>query len=295
MTPALLRKANVLAVDDQRANLVALDAVLGSDNNMIFAHSGPEAIEILAKRQDVDVILMDLQMPVMDGFETASRIKRMEGCEEIPVVFITAVYNEDPYIKQGYKVGAVDYFSKPFDPEVLKVKVGIYASFRQRADFLRERERKVRAADELRAVAQKLWDTLDTLHVGVIMTDRTGKVCRLNTEVHALCKSAQAPGDFTIESLGWWDATGRLIDGELEALASALSEGKSHNEVLAVNCVNGTSKTVLCSASPLHEMGGGACGAVFVFQDLTNRKALEHDLADQIAKLASTPAFELHR
>jgi CheY-like chemotaxis protein len=294
LTPLLLRKANVLAVDDQRANLVALDAVLGRDHNMIFANSGLEAIELLEERTDIDVILMDLQMPGMDGFETASRIKKMQGCEDIPVVFITAVYNEDPYIKQGYKAGAVDYFSKPFDAEILKVKVGIYASFRQKADFLRERERQLRASEELREVAHKLWAMMDTLRVGVIMTDTAGKVCRINSEVHSLCDAAPHAGEFSIQSLGWWDASGNLIDGELAALTAALNAGESsHNEVIELKCVDGTSRTVLCSASPVHERGGAVSGAVLVFQDLTDRKAIERDLDQHIAKLASAPAEAL--
>ncbi len=295
MKSQLLRKANVLAVDDQRANLVALDAVLGPDNNMIFAASGHEAIEVLTKRNDVDVILMDLQMPGMDGFETATRIKQMQGCEDIPVIFITAVYNEDPYIKQGYKVGAVDYFSKPFDAEILKVKVGIYASFRQRADFLRERENQLRASEELREVAHKLGEMLDTLRVGVIMTDKSGKVCRMNAEVHSLCESLDPTGnEFSIQSMGWWDASGHLIDGELAALTAALNAGQSsHREVIEVKCANGASKTVLCSASALHELGGQVAGAVLVFQDLTDRKVLERDLDEQIARLASTSGLEL--
>jgi CheY-like chemotaxis protein len=295
MKPFFLRKANVLAVDDQRANLIALDAVLGADNNMIFANSGPEAIEVLKSRSDIDVVLMDLQMPGMDGFETASRVKQLDGCEDIPVVFITAFYNEDPYIKQGYKVGAIDYFSKPFDPEILRVKVSIYASFRQKADFLRERERQLRSSEELRQVARKLWANLDTLRVGVVITDNSGRVRWTNTEVLGLCKSPhQAEDELSVASLGWWDASGQLIDGELAALTAALSDGQSsHAEVIDVKCLNGVSKTVLCSASPLHELGGAVAGAVLVFQDLTDRKALEHDLAQQIARLGSSPGVEL--
>jgi CheY-like chemotaxis protein len=290
----LLRKANILAVDDQRANLVALDAVLGRDNHMIFASSGPEAIEVLRARSDIDVILMDLQMPGMDGFEAASLIKQIAGCEDIPVVFITAVYNEDPYVKQGYKVGAVDYFSKPFDAEILRLKVGIYASFRQKADLLRERERQLKASEGLREVAHKLWALLDTLRVGVIMTDKNGRVCRTNSEVHSLCKSPNPPSDFSIQSLGWWDASGNLVDGELAALTAALEAGESsHNEVIEVKCVNGSSKTVLCSASPVHDLAGEVAGAVLVFQDLADRQAVGRDLEHQIARLASSPRTEL--
>src|SRR5688572_4973724 len=111
-----MRKATVLAVDDTPANLVALEAVLQRDFQLLIAQSGPEALALLEKQQDVDVILMDLQMPAMDGFETAQRIKAMRGCEDIPIVFITAYFSEEPFVKRGYAVGGVDYFSKPYDP-----------------------------------------------------------------------------------------------------------------------------------------------------------------------------------
>jgi CheY-like chemotaxis protein len=224
---------------------------------------------------------MDLQMPGMDGFEAAARIKQMEGCADIPVVFITAVYHEDPFVKQGYAAGAVDYFSKPFDPEILKVKVGIYASFRQRADFLRERERQLQASEELREMAGKLWAMLDTLRVGIIVTDKTGLVVRINAEVNSLCNSSN-------QSIGWWDSTGRLIDAELAAMAAALGTGKaSRTEVTEVKCLNGISKTVLCSVCPVLDLEGVVAGAAFVFQDLTDRKVLERELEHQIAKLST--------
>jgi response regulator RpfG family c-di-GMP phosphodiesterase len=116
------KKANVLAVDDYQPNLVALEVALSANCKIIEASSGQHAIEILKSRQDIDVILMDVQMPDMDGYETASRIKSMPGCEDIPIIFITAVYKEEPYIRKGYEAGGIDYFSKPFDPEILKMK-----------------------------------------------------------------------------------------------------------------------------------------------------------------------------
>src|SRR5688572_5567709 len=103
------RRANVLAVDDQPANLIALDAVLSDEFDVIRASSGEEALSILRMRDDIDVILMDAQMPVMDGFETAAKVKEIPHCRDTPIVFVTAVYQEDPFVKQGYKAGAVDY------------------------------------------------------------------------------------------------------------------------------------------------------------------------------------------
>ena len=132
MDSTSLRRANVLAVDDQPANLIALEAVLSPRFNVIRASSGEEALAILATRSDIDVILMDVQMPGLDGFEAALRVKQIPGCEDIPLAFVSAVYIDDPYVKLGYEAGGVDYFNKPLDPEILRMKVGIYASFHQK-------------------------------------------------------------------------------------------------------------------------------------------------------------------
>src|SRR5262245_23887089 len=110
---------SVLAVDDRPSNLTALESPLHGEFSVNRANSSPEAIEILKSRPDIDIILMDVQMPMLDGFETATRIKQMEGAKDIPIVFITAVYHDDPWIRRGYEVGGVDYISKPFNPELL--------------------------------------------------------------------------------------------------------------------------------------------------------------------------------
>jgi CheY-like chemotaxis protein len=129
------RKATVLVVDDKQANLLALAAVLESDYELLFANSGAEAITLLKARGGVDVILMDVHMPDMDGFETASRIKKLEALQNIPIIFVTAVYQDDPFVKKGYEVGGIDYFSKPFDPEILKLKVAGSCTSANRRSF----------------------------------------------------------------------------------------------------------------------------------------------------------------
>lgn len=148
MTKIIPKKSTLLIVDDKPENLLALEAVLKRDYYLIYATSGQEALELL-KKNEIDVILLDILMPVMDGYETAKRIKQMPHCQDIPVVFITALYTEDPYIKKGYEAGAVDYFTKPFDPDILKLKIAIYASFRQKNALLMEREKQVRQSEEL--------------------------------------------------------------------------------------------------------------------------------------------------
>lgn len=284
-----LQKANILCVDDKRANLVALDAVLGTQYNLLFANSGPEAISLLETRDDIDVILMDLQMPIMDGFETAARIKQLKGCEDIPIIFITAIYKEDPFIKKGYDVGGVDYFSKPFDPEILKLKVGIYASFRQKANILRERERQIRASEELLLAGRKLSSVLENLPVGVLIADIEGRVFQANEEVSRIWKSVEpTESDSYGEILSWWNAGGPMIKDRRGPLARALhGQEVSHNEFIQIQCFDGSAKTILGSASPLRGLDGTIVGAVVVIQDVTEPKKIEQDLERRITSLIS--------
>src|SRR5688572_19902925 len=163
------RKPNVLAVDDKRANLLALEATLEDDYNIMFANSGAEAIALLkGNPKAVDLILMDVQMPEMDGFEAATQIKAMEACENIPIIFVTAVYTDDPFIKQGYEAGGIDYFSKPFDPDILKMKVAVYASYKLNDELIEARERSIKESEELLRVGQKLSLLLEGLPIGVL-------------------------------------------------------------------------------------------------------------------------------
>lgn len=120
------KKASILLVDDTPGNIVALRAVLNSPHyELVEAQSGLEAVKWCDEREFA-LIVLDVQMPGMDGFETARRIKEKGKNQDVPIIFITAIYQTDPFVKKGYEVGAIDYFGKPFEPEILKAKVGIY-------------------------------------------------------------------------------------------------------------------------------------------------------------------------
>jgi len=113
----------ILMVDDLQENLLALEAVLSSpDYHLVSARSGEEALKYILKH-DFAVILLDVQMPGLNGFETAKLIKERKKSRHIPIIFITAISNDIKNIIQGYKVGAIDYIVKPFNPEALKSKV----------------------------------------------------------------------------------------------------------------------------------------------------------------------------
>ena len=137
-------------VEDRAANRVVLDAVLGTDHNLIFAASGAEALARVRSRSDIDLILMDVQMPEMDGFETAARIKQLPEGRDIPIVFVSAVHTDDPFVRRGYEVGGLDYVSKPFDPERSKLKVSVYATL---ATAGAKRALQLRESDEFARIA----------------------------------------------------------------------------------------------------------------------------------------------
>jgi CheY-like chemotaxis protein len=120
------RQARILLVDDREENLVALEAILASLNQLIVpVRSGQQALEALL-RDEYAVVLLDIVMPGMDGFETARQIKQHAKIREVPIIFLTAAAEPPEQAFRGYAAGAVDYLAKPFDPRVLKAKVSIF-------------------------------------------------------------------------------------------------------------------------------------------------------------------------
>lgn len=130
-------KVNILIVDDRPENLISLAAILDMpDYNLITAESGQEALKRLLE-DDFALILLDIQMPIMDGFETATIIKQREKSKHVPIIFVTAVGNDMPFLFKGYSAGAVDYIVKPFDPIILRSKVSVFADLYRKTQQLK--------------------------------------------------------------------------------------------------------------------------------------------------------------
>jgi CheY-like chemotaxis protein len=148
-------RAKALLVDDRRDNLLALEAILqGLPVDTVAVESGEAALKQLLV-DDFAVILLDAQMPEMDGFEAASHIKRRERTRHVPIIFLTAADRDAQLALRGYAAGAVDYMTKPFDPWVLRAKVSVFvelwAKNRQlqlQTETLREREARWRGLTE---------------------------------------------------------------------------------------------------------------------------------------------------
>ncbi|WP_042458869.1 two-component system response regulator [Neobacillus dielmonensis] len=150
-------KVNILLVDDRVENLLALEAIIERENyQLIKAFSGEEALKYLLK-YDFATILLDVQMPGMDGFETAKLIKSREKSKNIPIIFITANNMDSQHIFKGYFVGAMDYILKPFDPYILKAKVeGFVDIYRTNQKLMEQTESLMKKTVELERVNQHL-------------------------------------------------------------------------------------------------------------------------------------------
>ncbi|MBB5122259.1 regulator [Streptomyces eurocidicus] len=119
----------ILIVDDQADNLLAMRAVLETlDQGLVTVSSGREALKALLDHDDFAVIIMDVQMPEMDGYETCAHIKRRPRTRDVPIIFLTAMGVDPEHSARGYAAGAVDYISKPFDPWALRAKVAVFTS-----------------------------------------------------------------------------------------------------------------------------------------------------------------------
>ncbi|RNL83876.1 response regulator [Halostreptopolyspora alba] len=137
-------KANILLVDDRDENLTALEAILASlDQNLVRANSGEAALKALLEG-DFAVILLDVVMPGMDGFETAAHIKQREKTKDVPIIFLTGAGVDRHQVFRGYASRAIDYLTKPFDPWVLRSKVEVFVDLYHTKQQLRDQSRMLR-------------------------------------------------------------------------------------------------------------------------------------------------------
>ncbi len=138
---------NILLVDDQPANLIALDAMLqGLGQHLIKAGSGREALKWLLTH-DCAVVLLDVKMPEMDGFETATLIRERDKSRHTPIIFLTAADNSQTQAVRGYAVGAVDYLVKPVVPEFVRSKVAVFVELAKKTELLRQQAERLRASE----------------------------------------------------------------------------------------------------------------------------------------------------
>lgn len=162
-------KTNILIVDDQPANLLALEGLFEDlDLNVVTATSGNEALSLMLE-YDFALVLLDVQMPDMDGFETAALMRGRKETRHLPIIFVTAINKGKKHIFKGYEAGAVDYLFKPIEPEILRSKVRVFLELYQQRELLKEHatllDLKVRELLETQRKLQEANALLENLSV----------------------------------------------------------------------------------------------------------------------------------
>src|SRR5579864_737992 len=176
-------RINILMVDDQPGKLLTYEAILGDlGENLIKAHSGMEALEHLLKNE-IALVLMDVSMPGMDGFETAQMIQEHPRFQNTPIVFISGIHVTDMDRLNGYKHGAVDYVSVPVVPELLRAKVRVFAELHRKTQQLEALNARLTTLqdEERRRIARELHDSVGQLLAAVSMN-----ISRVKQEAYKL-------------------------------------------------------------------------------------------------------------
>lgn len=144
-----MQPTKILLVDDREDNLMSIEAILGQDGYEFYrAYSGTEALKILLAETDFALILMDVKMPVLNGFETATMIYERERLKSIPIIFITANNYGDDNVYKGYQAGGIDYILKPINPQILRAKVSVFVNLYRAKTMLQEQESKLKAIND---------------------------------------------------------------------------------------------------------------------------------------------------
>ena len=263
-------RANILLVDDQPQNLLALEAILSDmGENLIKAESGKAALRASLDREFA-VILLDVQMPDLDGLETASLIRQRDKSRDTPIIFLTALSRNEANMFRGYELGAVDYIFKPFHAEVLRAKVSVFV------ELFRKREAIKRQALELERLSRKNELILKAVAEGVFGADVGGTSTFVNP---AAARLLGRRAD---------ELTGQDIHSVLHPsypgvetcdIRRCVLYGALHGEVLQDDNEatffreDGTSFPVEFRASPLIEENGRGVGSVITFRDVTEKRA----------------------
>jgi PAS domain S-box-containing protein len=271
---------SVLLVDDRRENLLALAAVLEPlEVRLRTAESGEQALKALLE-EDFAVVLLDVQMPGMDGFETARYIRGRERSRTTPIIFLTAVSTDVAQVAKGYEAGAVDYVLKPFEPNILRSKVSVFCDL--------ERQRRARArSDEMLLLA---WRSLPT---GAALVDAEGRVMRVNPMLQQLAKRHATVGA----------PVSNLVEPEdqlaLDALLSAALAGATVPPAAELRLAGEETIPASILAWGVRETDGEIHSVLIQVDDLRERRraeaARERLAAERAARAEAEAAYERER
>jgi PAS domain S-box-containing protein len=283
--------AAVLLVDDRPENLVALDAILAPlGHELVGAGSGEEALRLLLQRDDFAVILLDVQMPRLDGFETAALIKERERTRNIPIMFLTALSKDQQNVFRGYEVGAVDYVFKPFHPDILRSKVAVLIDLHEKNEQLRSQAEQIalRELAELRRESTTRYQQLADAMPQIVWTaDPSGQTTYLNE------RFAEYTGiDVDAVPISWIEFVHPDDVGEtLRRRRETLMTGDVFEVEYRFRAADGTYRWHLGRAVPIRGAGGEIEFWIGTGTDIHDQKRIEEGqrfLLDAGVELART-------
>ncbi|PIE32688.1 hypothetical protein CSA56_14465 [candidate division KSB3 bacterium] len=262
------KKAQILLVDDRPANLLALEQILEDLHcHVLKATSGPEALRLVS-RYNFALILLDVQMPGMDGFETAELIRSRKSSQQIPIIFVTAISKEQQHVFKGYESGAVDYLVKPLDASILKSKTRVFIELHEQKTLLEQQSEALRKSEE------KYRTVLESAPAPVVVHDMTGKITYLNTAFSRV--------------FGWslTESIGQKIDfvpdeyqTGSELIFTKITNGERVSGIETCRLTkNGDRLEVSISGAGFFDDHGALQGSVMTIQDITERKKSEDEI-----------------
>jgi PAS domain S-box-containing protein len=269
-------RASLLLVDDRPQNLLALEAILEPlGHELVTATSGEQALRILLQRDDFAVILLDVQMPDLDGFEVAEVIKERDRTRTIPIIFLTALSKEERHVFRGYEIGAVDYVFKPFDREILRAKVGVFVELWEKNEQIREQAEQLAAQElaELRRTSAERYRQLADAMPQIVWT-------------------SNADGEATYFNRRWFEYTGTSEDAadahswtlvvhpnDLPAVIArreqTLADGSVFEVEYRFRAADGTYRWHLGRAIPIRTDDGSIDFWIGTATDIDDRKRIE--------------------
>ena len=269
-----IARARILMVDDHPPNLIALDAILQPlGQELVRAHSGRDALRELLKG-DFALILMDVQMPELDGLETARIIKERPRDRSVPIIFLTAIHKDPAYIFRGYREGAVDYLLKPVDPEILRSKVSVFVELWQKGELLRRQEALLRASEviEVEKRGEMRYRALTDSMPQCVWAARTDGVVHFSNRVWR---------EYAGEGAAL-DLFGSLHDDEREPMQQAWREavraGAPLEREVRLRRHDGAYRWHLCRVVPERERSGRLMGFICTATDIeANRRLLSSE------------------
>jgi PAS domain S-box-containing protein len=284
-------KVNILVVDDEPRNVLALEAVLdGLGEHVVCARSGQQALRELLNR-DFALVLLDVRMPGMDGFETAKLIRERERSQHMPIIFLTAINKATEHIRMGYLLGCVDYVFKPYEPEILRSKVSVFVELYRHREHVKVQAEQLRAAEERQRSAELLQELqrqheviLQAVGEGICGFDQAGRIQFVNAAATSLLRRAERD---LVGRCGHEVLHGGLVEcpGDACGLAQAIagSPSQTFDDEQFVRG-DGGAIVVECTTTHVHESSGLA--TVLVFKDISQRRRVEEERTQLLGELA---------